>query len=94
MPNAATFAHPVPGKLLEKYFRIGDVDADERRRFMALARDLLNSDHAGHRLTFQLFAQSPAFSHLLAVYNNYDFAGPVELVRRYIDSDEPANQLA
>jgi 4-hydroxyphenylacetate 3-monooxygenase len=61
---------------------------------MALARDLLNSDHAGHRLTFQLFAQSPAFSHLLAVYNNYDFASPVELVRRYIDSDEPANQLA
>jgi 4-hydroxyphenylacetate 3-monooxygenase len=94
MPDAATFAHPVPGKHLEKYFRIGDIEADERRRFMALARDMLNSNYAGHRLTFQLFAQSPAFSHLLAVYNNYDFAGPVELVRRYIDSDEPANQLA
>lgn len=94
MPDAATFAHPVPGKLLDKYFRIGDIDADQRRRFNALARDLVNSDYAGHRLTFQLFAQSPAFSHLLAVYNNYDFAGPVELVRRYIDPDEPANQLA
>ena len=42
---------------------------------LAYAHDLLNSDYAGHRLTFQLFAQSPPFSHLLAVYNNYDF-GP------------------
>jgi 4-hydroxyphenylacetate 3-monooxygenase len=31
--------------------------ADDRRRLLALARDLLNSDYAGHRLTFQLFAQ-------------------------------------
>jgi 4-hydroxyphenylacetate 3-monooxygenase len=93
-PDAASFAHPVPGTLLRKYYRIGDIDADQRRRLMALARDLVNSDYAGHRLTFQLFAQSPAFSHLLAVYNNYDFAGPVDLVRQYIDSDEPANQLA
>jgi len=34
-------------------------------------------------LTFQLFAQSPPFSHLLAVYNNYDFSGPLDLVARY-----------
>ena len=94
IPDAATFAHPIPGKLLGKYFRIGDIDAEERRRLLALARDLVNSDYASHRLTFQLFAQAPAFSHLLAVYNNYDFAGPVELVRRYTNSDEPANQLA
>ncbi|HEV7566300.1 MAG TPA: 4-hydroxyphenylacetate 3-hydroxylase family protein [Microbacteriaceae bacterium] len=88
-PSAASFEHPVPGKLLDKYLRIGDVDAEERRKFFALARDLLNSDYAGHRLTFQLFAQSPAFSHLLAVYNNYDFEGPADLVRRYIESPEP-----
>ena len=94
VPDAATFAHPVPGAFLGKYFRIGDIDAEQRRRFLVLARDLVNSDYAGHRLTFQLFAQSPAFSHLLAVYNNYDFAGPVELIKRYTDSDQPANQLA
>jgi 4-hydroxyphenylacetate 3-monooxygenase len=87
-PDAATFRHPVPGQWLEKYYRIGDVDAEQRRAFFALARDVLNSDYAGHRLTFQLFAQSPAFSHLLAVYNNYDFDGPVDLVRRY-SSREP-----
>jgi hypothetical protein len=31
----------------------------------------LNSDYAGHRLTFQLFAQSPPFAHLGAVYRNF-----------------------
>jgi 4-hydroxyphenylacetate 3-monooxygenase len=89
-PSAASFSHPVPGALLEKYYRIGDLDGEARRRFFALARDLLNSDYAGHRLTFQLFAQSPAFSHLLAVYNNYDFDGPLDLVRHYMDSDVAA----
>jgi 4-hydroxyphenylacetate 3-monooxygenase len=69
----------------------GQVPVDRRnrrRRLFAFARDLLNSDYAGHRLTFQLFAQSPAFAHLLAVYNNYDFSGPDELVRRYAGLSE------
>ncbi|HEY1321266.1 MAG TPA: 4-hydroxyphenylacetate 3-hydroxylase C-terminal domain-containing protein, partial [Streptosporangiaceae bacterium] len=61
----------------------GEIPAEERRKLFVLARDLLNSDYAGHRLTFQLFAQSPPFSHLLAVYNNYDFKGPLDLVSRY-----------
>ena len=71
------------GPWLDKYLAVGDVSAEDRRRLFAFARDLLNSDYAGHRLTFQLFAQSPAFAHLLAVYNNYDFDGPADLVRRY-----------
>lgn len=33
----------------------------------------LNSDYAGHRLTFQLFAQSPPFAHLAAVYRNFNW---------------------
>ena len=68
------------------------VDAEDRRRLFAFARDLLNSDYAGHRLTFQLFAQSPAFAHLLAVYNNYDFDGPADLVRRYAGLSEPRGE--
>jgi 4-hydroxyphenylacetate 3-monooxygenase len=82
-PSAASFAEPETAKWLNKYLAIGEVDAEDRRRLFAFARDLLNSDYAGHRLTFQLFAQSPPFAHLLAVYNNYDFDGPAELVRRY-----------
>ena len=83
MPSKAMFDSPGAGDWLRKYFTIGEIPAEERRKLFALARDLLNSDYAGHRLTFQLFAQSPPFSHLLAVYNNYDFSGPLDLVARY-----------
>ena len=55
--------------------------AEDRRKLLAFARDLMNSDYAGHRLTFQLFAQSPPFAHLNAVYNNFDFSGPLDFVR-------------
>ena len=85
MPSKAMFDTPGAGEWLRKYFTIGEIPAEERRKLFALARDLLNSDYAGHRLTFQLFAQSPPFSHLLAVYNNYDFSGPLDLVARYSD---------
>ena len=81
-PSAAAFRDPDAGPWLQKYYRIGDVTAEERRKLLAFARDLLNSDYAGHRLTFQLFAQSPPFAHLLAVYNNYDFSGPLDILRR------------
>jgi 4-hydroxyphenylacetate 3-monooxygenase len=89
-PSAAAFRSPEAGPWLQKYYRIGDVTADERRKLLAFARDLLNSDYAGHRLTFQLFAQSPPFAHLLAVYNNYDFSGPLDMVRRSAGMREDA----
>jgi 4-hydroxyphenylacetate 3-monooxygenase len=57
---------------------------------LAYARDLLNSDYAGHRLTFQLFAQSPPFSHLLAVYNNYDFGSAVERMAKSAGLEVPS----
>jgi len=37
--------------------------AEDRRKLLAFARDLLNSDYAGHRLTFVQFAQAPHFNH-------------------------------
>jgi 4-hydroxyphenylacetate 3-monooxygenase len=89
-PSAATFRDPGAGPWLDKYYRIGDISAEERRKLLAFARDLIDSDYAGHRLTFQLFAQSPPFAHLLAVYNNYDFSGPLDLVRKAADLSEDA----
>jgi 4-hydroxyphenylacetate 3-monooxygenase len=56
--------------------------AEDRRKLLALARDLLNSDYAGHRLTFQLFAQAPPFAHLACVYRSFDWDGPLEFVRK------------
>jgi 4-hydroxyphenylacetate 3-monooxygenase len=93
-PSADSFDAPEIGPLLQKYYRVGRFGADDRRRLFAFARDLLNSDYAGHRLTFQLFAQSPAFAHLLHVYNTYDFAGPAELVRRYAGLSESLEEGA
>ncbi|MBM3541933.1 MAG: 4-hydroxyphenylacetate 3-hydroxylase, partial [Alphaproteobacteria bacterium] len=56
--------------------------AEDRRKLLAFARDLINSDYAGHRVTFELFAQSPPFAHLNAVYNNFNFKGPLDFVRK------------
>lgn len=81
-PDAATFSNPVAGKWLAKFYTVNEHwIAEDRRRLLAFARDLLNSDYAGHRLTFQLFAQSPPFAHLAAVYNNFGWSGPLAFVR-------------
>jgi 4-hydroxyphenylacetate 3-monooxygenase len=82
-PDAATFRHPEVGRWLEKYYTVNEEwVAEDRRKLLAFARDLLNSDYAGHRLTFELFAQSPPFAHLAAVYRSFDFSGPAALVQR------------
>ncbi len=82
-PDAAAFAHPDTKPWLDKFYTVNeDWVADDRRKLLAFARDILNSDHAGHRLTFQLFAQSPPFAHLAAVYRNFDWDGPLELVKK------------
>ncbi|MDT0322946.1 4-hydroxyphenylacetate 3-hydroxylase family protein [Streptomyces millisiae] len=82
-PDAASFGHPEPGKWIEKFYTLNDEwTAEDRRRLLAFARDLLNSDYAGHRLTFQLFAQSPPFAQSAAVYRAFDFAGPLDLVKQ------------
>jgi len=82
-PDAASFRHPVTGKWLDKFYSINeDWIAEDRRKLLAFGRDLLNSDYAGHRLTFQLFAQSPPFAHLAAVYRNFDWDGPLDFVRK------------
>jgi 4-hydroxyphenylacetate 3-monooxygenase len=73
-PDSASFRDPEAGRWLNKYYTLNDNwEAEDRRRLLAFARDLLNSDYAGHRLTFQLFAQSPPFAHLGAVYRNFDW---------------------
>jgi 4-hydroxyphenylacetate 3-monooxygenase len=82
-PDAASFAHPETGRWLHKLYSVNDEWlADDRRKLLAFARDLINSDYAGHRLTFQLFAQSPPFAHLAAVYQNFDWEGPLAFVKQ------------
>jgi aromatic ring hydroxylase len=69
------------GRAPEKYYSINENRvAEDRRKLLAFARDLVNSDYAGHRLTFQLFAQSPPFAHLAAVYRSFGWDGPLDFV--------------
>ena len=82
-PDAATFAAPGTKPWMDKFYTINDNwIADDRRKLLGLARDLLNSDYAGHRLTFQLFAQSAPFAQLGAVYRNFDWDGPLEFAHK------------
>lgn len=82
-PNAADFANPETRPWLEKYYSINaEWQAEDRRRLLALARDMLNSDYGAHRLTFQLFAQSPPFAQLAAVYRSFDWEGPLDFVKK------------
>ena len=85
-PDSAAFEDPETKPWLDKFYTINENwVADDRRKLLAFARDLLNSDYAGHRLTFQLFAQSAPFAQLGAVYRNFDFEGPLDLVRSAAD---------
>ena len=82
-PDFAAFQDPETAPWLDKYYTIGaDWPSEDRRRLLAFARDLLNSDYAGHRLTFQLFAQSPPFANLAAVYRNFDWDAPLRFVHK------------
>jgi 4-hydroxyphenylacetate 3-monooxygenase len=82
-PDSAVFDHPETSKWMSKYYTINDEwIAEDRRKLLALARDLLNSDYAGHRLTFQLFAQSPPFAQSAAVYRNFDWEGTLKFAQK------------
>jgi 4-hydroxyphenylacetate 3-monooxygenase len=82
-PDKAAFDAPETKPWMDKYYSINESwVAEDRRKLLAFARDLLNSDYAGHRLTFQLFAQSPPFAHLASVYRSFDWDGPLDFVRK------------
>src|SRR5580704_671162 len=82
-PDKAAFDAPETKPWLDKYYTVNEGWlAEDRRKLLAFARDLLNSDNAGHRLTFQLFAQSAPFANLAAVYRNFDWDGPLAFVRK------------
>ena len=82
-PDAASFADEEAGVWLKKYYTLNENwDSNDRRKLLAFARDLLNSDYAVHRLTFQLFAQSPPFAHLGAVYRNFDWNDALRFTKK------------
>src|ERR1700733_10160645 len=80
-PDVATFRDPETAPWMEKYYSVNENwQAEDRRKLLAFARDLLNSDYAGHRLTFQFFAQSTPYANLAAVYRNFDWEETLRIV--------------
>lgn len=81
-PDYASFQHPETGPWLNKFYSVNENwVAEDRRRLLAYARDLLNSDYAGHRVTFQLFAQSPPFANSDALYRSFDWNHSLDVVK-------------
>lgn len=80
-PDVAQFRGGAGGWLDKFYTLNREWGSEDRRKLLAFARDLLNSDYAGHRLAFVQFAQAPHFNHLAAVYKSFDFSGPLDFVR-------------
>lgn len=82
MPSAATFEASETAGWVQNFLSIGDdVVAEDRRKLLAFARDLINSEHASQKLSFQLLGQSPPHAHLASVYHTFDWDGPLNLVR-------------
>jgi 4-hydroxyphenylacetate 3-monooxygenase len=82
-PSASAFQDPETADWLKKYYSVNaNWQASDRRRLLAFARDLLNSDYAGHRLTFHLFAQSPPYAQSGAVYRNFDWEHSAAIVEK------------
>ncbi|WP_122076115.1 4-hydroxyphenylacetate 3-hydroxylase family protein [Pseudophaeobacter sp. EL27] len=81
-PDAASFGNPETKPWLDKFYGVGgDWLVEDRRKLLAFARDLLNSEYAGHHLSFQTFSQSPSFAHLAALYRNFDWERPLAFVK-------------
>ncbi|MBT5435299.1 MAG: 4-hydroxyphenylacetate 3-hydroxylase [Rhodospirillaceae bacterium] len=81
-PDSEAFKGVDTAPWMDKFYTVNDRwVADDRRKLLAYASDLVNSDHAGHRLTFALFAQSPPFAHLNAEYMTFDFEAPKRKVK-------------
>jgi 4-hydroxyphenylacetate 3-monooxygenase len=60
---------------IEKYFRIGNVSAEERIRVLNLATDLTASAYAGRAQSYAIFAESPIFAQAMALYETFDRKG-------------------
>ena len=81
-PDSTSFDAPEIAPWLEKYYHVNEFwSAEDRRLLLAFARDLLNSDRAGHMVTFELFAQAPPFAHLNAVYQSFNLSPALDFVK-------------
>lgn len=87
-PDTSSLKNPELKRYLDKYYTIGKWSSEDRFKLLHYTRDLVNSSMAGHKLAFELFAQSPPFAHLAAVYNNFDAKAMKKLVAKAANLSE------
>ena len=87
-PDTAAWNNPEVRGYLEKYYSIGEWGMEDRIRLLHFTRDLVNSSMAGHKLAFQLFAQSPPYANALALFHNFDPTPMKKLVKKAADLSE------
>ena len=82
-PDHRSFHEGESAEWLKKYYTVNERwGAEDRRRLLAFARDLVNSSHAGHRISYHLFAQAPPYAHLNALYQTFDWDAPLGFVKK------------
>ncbi|SDI17064.1 4-hydroxyphenylacetate 3-hydroxylase family protein [Alteribacillus bidgolensis] len=82
-PDSVTLSDPAIKGYIDKYYSVGEEwSAEERGKLLYFARDLLNSSYAGHRTTFELFAQSPPFAQQMAAFSSFDMEPQREMVKK------------
>jgi 4-hydroxyphenylacetate 3-monooxygenase len=82
-PDHRSFDEGESAGWLKKYYTVNERwGAEDRRRLLAFARDLVNSSHAGHRISYHLFAQAPPYAHLNALYQTFDWEAPLDFVKK------------
>lgn len=82
-PSMSTFASDGAGPWLRKFYSLNENwDSEDRRKLLALARDLVNSSHAGQKASFLQFAQASNFLHLASVYSNFDASPALSFSQR------------
>lgn len=82
VPSRKSFANEEIRGDIEKYFRVGDVPAEDRIRVVNLAVELTSSAFAGRAQAYQIFAESPIFAQSMALYESYDRQGSVKRAAR------------
>lgn len=89
-PDSVTISDPAIKDYIDQYYSVGEWSAEERGKLLYFARDLLNSSYAGHKTTFELFAQSPPFAQQLAAFHSFDLQPMREMVRKAANLQTPA----
>ena len=82
-PSIDSFSSDGAGPWLQKFYSLNESwEAEDRRKLLALAKDLVNSGHAGQKASFLQFAQASNFLHLGAVFSSFDSSPALNFSQR------------